>query len=301
VSTASFVPSAGAVIRYWRTRGPAPVLLIQGVGVIGEGWRPQIDGLAPRHGLIWFDNRGIGESSIAGGTLSIEAMAADALAVLDAEGIERCHVVGHSMGGVIAQQIALQAPARVRSLSLLCTFHRGADAVRPTAGLIWLGLRSRVGTSAMRRQAFLELILPPDYLKRCDRAELTLRLARLFGHDLAHQPPIATGQLRALARYDGSARLVQLAGIPTLVVSAALDHIAGPRTGRALGAAIPGARYVEVPDAGHAAPIHAAVEINTLLEEHLARAESGENASGSSSSGVEWCAPQDSNLRPTDS
>jgi len=289
------MPTAGAVIRYWRTRGPAPVLLIQGVGVIGEGWRPQIDGLAPRHGLIWFDNRGIGQSSMAGGTLSIEAMAADALAVLDAEGLECCHVVGHSMGGVVAQQIALQAPARVKSLSLLCTFHRGADSVRPTARLVWLGLRSRVGTLAMRRQAFLELILPPDYLKRCDMAELTRRMAGLFGHDLAHQPPITTSQLRALARYDASARLVQLAGIPTLVVSAALDPIAGPRTGRALAAAIPGARYVELPDAGHAVPIHAAVEINDLLEGHLAGAESGQRTLRSSSK--QWCALHDSNGR----
>jgi pimeloyl-ACP methyl ester carboxylesterase len=269
------------VIRYWRTRGPDPVLLIQGVGVIGGGWRPQIDGLAPHRALIWFDNRGIGESSLAGSTLSIEAMAADALAVLDAEGVDRCHVVGHSMGGVIAQQVALQAPARVRSLSLLCSFHRGADAVRPTAALVWLGLRSRVGTSKMRRQAFLELILPRDYLRRCDRAELTRLMARLFGHDLAHQPPIATSQLRALARYDASARLVELASIPTLVVSAGLDHIAGPRTGRALGAAIPGARYVELPDAGHAAPIHAAAEINGLLDDHFTRAESRQSATRS--------------------
>jgi aminoacrylate hydrolase len=299
VSTTSSIPSAGAVIRYWRTRGPAPVLLIQGVGVIGEGWRPQIDELAPRHGLIWFDNRGIGESTMAGGTLSIETMAADALAVLDAECVDRCHIVGHSMGGVVAQQIALQAPARVKSLSLLCTFHRGADAVRPTPSLIWLGLRSRVGTAAMRRQGFLELILPRDYLKRCDGAKVTRRLTRLFGHDLAHQPPIVTGQLRALARYDASARLVELAAIPTLVVSAALDRIAAPRTGRALAAAIPGARYVEVADAGHAVPVHAAAEINGLLEQHFARAESEGAAARKSSR--EWCALHDSNVRPTDS
>jgi len=249
------------------------VLLIQGVGVIGEGWRPQIEGLAPRRGLLWFDNRGIGESATAGGTLSIEAMAADALAILDAEAVERCHVVGHSMGGVIAQQIALQAPARVRSLSLLCTFHRGRDAVRPTPSLIWRSLRSRVGIAAMRRQGFLELILPSGYLERSDRAELTQRLTRLFGHDLVHQPAVAMRQLRAMARYDASARLVELARIPTLVVSPAQDHIARPWTGRALAAAVPGARYVEVPDAGHAVPIHAADEINSLLEQHFARAE----------------------------
>jgi pimeloyl-ACP methyl ester carboxylesterase len=269
LTLASFLPTAGALVRYWRRAGDAPVLLIQGVGVIGEGWRPQIEGLSPRRGLIWFDNRGIGESILRGGEVSVEAIANDALAILDAEGVESCHVVGHSMGGVIAQQIGLQAPARVKSLSLLCTFRRGRDAVRPNPRLVWLGVRSRLGTAAMRRQAFLQLILPKDDVDRCDRAAL----ARLFGHDLAHQPPIATTQLQALARYDASARLAQLAAIPTMVVSAAQDCIAGPWTGRALAASIPGAHYIELSEAGHAAPIHAAAEINRLLEDHFGRQE----------------------------
>jgi 3-oxoadipate enol-lactonase len=95
------------------------------------------------------------------------------------------------------------------------------------------------------------------------------RLGELFGRDLADQPSILMKQLRAMARYDASARLAALRGIPTLVLSAAQDRIARPEYGRALAAAIPGARYVEFEDAGHAVTIQCSEQINTLLETHL--------------------------------
>lgn len=275
----ALIQTSGAVLRYWRTPGEPAVLLIQGVGVIGEGWRPQIEALARRRGLIWFDNRGIGESTLSG-PLTIEAMAEDALAILDAEGIDQCHVVGHSMGGVIAQALALSAPRRVTSLSLLCTFHRGRDATRLSASMVWMGLRTRVGSRSMRRKAFLELILPARYLEQMDRAELDRRLSVLFGHDLADQPSITMRQLGAMSRYDATARLPGLASIPTLVVSAAQDRIAAPWSGRALAAAIPGSRYVEIPEAGHAVPIQRAREINEILEDHFTTAEQSRSGAG---------------------
>jgi len=71
-----------------------------------KGWRPQIDALAGDYTLLWFDNRGVGKSRMENTPLTIESMAADAAAVLDAERIDRCHVVGHSMGGLIAQELA---------------------------------------------------------------------------------------------------------------------------------------------------------------------------------------------------
>ena len=257
-------------------RSGSPVLLIQGVGVIGEGWRPQLDGLKDRYRLATFDNRGIGgsviEAGAAGAALSIEAMAEDALAVMDAAGFAQAHVVGHSMGGVIAQQLALSAPSRVKSLSFLCTFHVGREAVRMTPTILQLGLRSRIGTRKMRRNAFLQLVMPPASLRAADRDRLAADLAKLFGHDLADQPPIAMPQLRAMSRYDASARLAQLAGVPTLVLSAEHDVIARPAYGRALAAAIPGARYVEFPGAGHGVPIEHAQKINQHLAEHFSAA-----------------------------
>jgi pimeloyl-ACP methyl ester carboxylesterase len=201
--------------------------------------------------------------------LTIEDMAADALAIMDALGFERFHVVGHSMGGIIAQAVALQAPARVASLAFLCTFAKGSDGSKVTLPMLVTALRMRIGTRAMRRNAFLELIMPARYLAEVDRAALAARLAPLFGHDLAEQPPIVMKQLGAMSKYDAGARLQSLASIPTLVVSAAEDRIALPASGRALSNAIPGARYVEIADAGHGLPIHRAEEINELLAGHL--------------------------------
>lgn len=257
----------GATLSYSRVgRGPA-VLLIQGVGVIGEGWRPQIDGLAADFSVVSFDNRGIGRSEWRG-PVSIEVMAEDALAILDAEGIETSHVVGHSMGGIIAQQLALESPDRIASLALLCTFAAGAQGARVTPDILIAGLRTRIGTRRMRRLAFLELIVPPRTLAREDRDALAERLRPLFGHDLADQPSIVRPQLAAMKKFDARGRLRQLEHTPTLVVSAAEDRIALPAFGRELAACIPGAHYVEMSNAGHGAPIHCAVEMNRLLRQH---------------------------------
>ena len=265
-----FVETTGARISYADAGTGAGVLLVQGIGVVGEGWRPQVDGLRDRFRLLTFDNRGIGASQLRGGEISIEAMAADAWAVVDAAGIDRVHVVGHSMGGVIAQAVALAAPARVLSLGLLCTFARGRQAAALSPGMIWTGLRTRVGTRAMRRAAFLSLVLPRAALARADRAALAASLAPLFGHDLADQPPIVMKQLRATARYDASERLAALGSIPTLVLTAAEDRIARPEYGRALAAAIPGARYEELPGAAHGVTLHDPETVNERLAAHFA-------------------------------
>jgi pimeloyl-ACP methyl ester carboxylesterase len=177
------------------------------------------------------------------------------------------------MGGLIAQEVALRAPARVKSLALLCTFARGKQATRLTADIILVGLRTRIGTRAMRRSAFLELVMPRALLAEADRAQLAETLRPLFGRDLAEQPPIILKQLRAMAKYDASGRFGQLAHIPSLVVSAELDRIAPPAFGRELAAAIPGTRFVEIAGAGHGVPIHAPEKINALLAEHFGSAD----------------------------
>src|SRR5207247_6353917 len=140
------------------------VRLLQGVGFHGGGWRPQVDGLADRFRCVWFDNRGVGLSQPRGGPLTIDQMADDARAVLDAAGCESAHVVGHSLGGLVALNLALSARDRVRSLSLLCTFARGKDATRLTLAMLWIGTRTRIGPRRMRRRAFLELVLSPGEL-----------------------------------------------------------------------------------------------------------------------------------------
>ena len=259
-----------ATIHYIREGTGTPLILVQGAGVVGEGWRPQIDGLRQRCDIVALDNRGIGGSTYRAPALTIEDMAGDVLAIADAEGIDRFDLAGHSIGGLVAQEIALRARQRVRTLALLCTFERGRQASRLTPEIIWKGLRTRVGSRAMRRQAFMELVMPAAYLAGADRAALASQLATLFGRDLADQPAIVMKQLGAASRFDASGRLNELAGLPTLVLSARHDTIALPQYGRALAARIPGARYIEMADAGHAVTIQCADQVNALLSEHLA-------------------------------
>lgn len=266
------IATDGATIAYLREGQGPPVLCLQGVGLDGRGWRPQVDELSRRFSLICPDNRGIG-GSVTRGPISIEAMAADALAVLDAEGVPRAHVVGHSMGGIIAQQVALAAPHRVKSLALLCTFASGAQGARITLPMLLIGLRTRLGTRRMRRHAFLELVMPHARLREADLDALANELAPIFGHDLADQPSIAMAQLSAMKRYDARGRLGSLDGTPTLVVSAAEDRIALPVFGRELAACIPGAVYKELSGAAHGATIHDAATVNRLLDEHWTSAE----------------------------
>ena len=132
------VPSAQ--LSYRRAGNGPGVLFIQGVGVIGDGWRPQIDGLGDRYTTISFDNRGTGASTLGTAPLTIGAMALDALAIMDAEKIERFHVAGHSMGGLIAQEVALLAPAD----------KNGSLIQKPNQHLMCYQVRFRSGTPSWR-------------------------------------------------------------------------------------------------------------------------------------------------------
>lgn len=264
------VERADTQIAYEVSGNGPPVLFIQGVGVPGEGWRPQIDGLSDRFRCAWFDHRGIGRSGPVGGRLSVATLVDDTRAVLDHLGWSDAHLVGHSMGGIIAHQLALESRPRARSLSLLCTFLRGKDAARITPGIVWLGLRTRIGTRRMRRHAFLGIVSSAAERASTDLDVLAERYALIFGRDLADQPSVAFDQVRAMSRHDDSHRLAELCGLPTLVVSATEDRISLPDYGRALAARISPSRFHEFGDAAHGVTITHATAVNDLLAEHFA-------------------------------
>ena len=263
------VAREGCYLHYMvRGSGP-PVLFIQGVGVHGDGWLPQVDELSADFTCIWFDNRGMGRSQPVEAAITVDRLANDAAAILDAERVRAAHVVGHALGGLVALQMALSHRERVKSLALLCSFSGGKAAAPMTKRLFWLGLGTRIGTRGMRRRAFLRLVMPPGTVT--DPHGMAQELSSLFGHDIADQPPIARHQLAALRKADVSPWLAELAGLPALVVTGAHDPIAPPSAGAALAAGIPGARYVEVADASHTLPITHADLTNQLLREHLGR------------------------------
>lgn len=265
---------AGCKIVTWHRGAGPPLLLIQGTGVHGDGWLPQVESLRADHDCLWFDNRGMGRSSPAGSApISVQQMASDALAVMDHAGWDHAHIVGHSLGGCIALELALTYPQRVRSLSLLCTAADGPGLVRIDAAMIWRGLRMKIGTRAARRRAFLEVVLTPLQYDEGDLAKVAAELEPVFGHDLAIAPSIVMKQVRAMSRWSATDRLAQLCDTPTLVVGAEHDLIAKLDLVRALAAGIPGANLVELPDAAHGVTVMSPALINDLLRRHIAAVE----------------------------
>src|SRR5215471_3635071 len=129
----AFVQNQGAKI-YWDEQGKGePILLIMGLGYSSVMWYRTRPVLAARYRTLAFDNRGVGRSDTPAGPYSIALMASDAAAVLDAAETEGAHIFGVSMGGMIAQEFALQYPHRVRSLILGCTAAGGPTAIRADA------------------------------------------------------------------------------------------------------------------------------------------------------------------------
>jgi pimeloyl-ACP methyl ester carboxylesterase len=263
------VASAGAELAvYDEGAGPA-VLWIQGTGVAAVGWDPQIEALRTSFRCVSFDNRGIGASTRGAGRLTVDQLADDARAVLDGLGIARAHVVGHSLGGLIALRLARRARDRVASLGLLCTFADGNVPTRLSAHVAWLGLRTLVGTRAMRRRAFLELIRSPSELAGVDRDAEAERLSAVFGRDLADSPPIVREQVWAMRGQDETPHLGALAGLPTLVMSGTDDLLAPVWAGEALARGIPGATWAPVEGAAHGLPLTRRDETNARLAAFL--------------------------------
>jgi pimeloyl-ACP methyl ester carboxylesterase len=266
------VTREGVKIAYALEGSAAPrVLFIQGVGVAGCAWSPQTSVLRERFTCCSIDNRGVGASDPIPGALSIDDLVLDALAVMDALGWPDAHVVGHSMGGIVAHELAVRARTRVRSLSLLCTFLHGGQASRTTPWIVWVGMRANFGTRAMRRRAFLEMIAPRAERDEPDLDAVADRYARAFGRDLADGPrDVAMKSVRAMARHSPR-DLSVLAGLPTLVLSGGEDPIALPEHGRSLAAAIPGARHVVWEGASHGLTIALADRTNAILADHFDR------------------------------
>ena len=156
-----FTNSNGCRI-YWEESGAGdPLLLIMGLGYSHDMWHRTRPAMADHYQTIVFDNRGVGKSDLPAGPYSIAQMADDAAAVLDAAGVERAHVYGISMGGMIAQELALNHPERVRSLILGCTACGGAKAV-PTAAPVMQTLLDR---AAMTPEEGVEA-MGPVHLQR---------------------------------------------------------------------------------------------------------------------------------------
>jgi pimeloyl-ACP methyl ester carboxylesterase len=246
---------------------PQTLLLIMGLAGSGAMWFRLLPHVERRHRAIVFDNRGTGRSSAARGPLTMADMVKDTLAVLDAAEIEAAHVMGASMGGMIAQHLALDHRDRVRSLMLACTTAGGTREPPNLRLMAAAALRPLVGPSRT-----FALIAPALYSPRT-RMEEPERLRedmRIRGADrVAPLTPLM--QMAAIAGHDTRPRLAELAGLPTLVLHGLDDRLVPPRHGRELASAIPGAHLVEIPSAGHLLATDAEAEVADAVLDHLDR------------------------------
>jgi len=254
-ATAGLAPAPDGRTRlHWETTGSgAPVLLIHGLGLSGGAWWRTVPVLARRLRVITFDNRGTGRSQAASLAYTTEAMADDAAAVLDAAGLERVHVYGISLGGMIAQQLALRHPDRVRSLVLGATQPGGPRARRPDAEVLeFLGARAQ-----MRPREAARASVPFNYGPRC-RDEHPERIEEDIARRLAHPFSDAAygAQLYAGAVHNCYGRLDRIR-VPTLVVHGALDRMIPVANAHLIAERIPGARLRILEDSGHLYPTEA--------------------------------------------
>lgn len=240
------VSHAGADI-WWESAGEGPaLLLIQGLGYPADMWWRLLPVLTPRFRTIRFDNRGTGRTGICPpGPHTMEVLAADAVAVLDAAGESSAHVIGVSMGGVVAQEFALTYPDRVRSLVLGCSHPGPPDSVQPSIeALAMLGQRSRM-TLAEAIEASIPLVYAPDTPRERIDEDVAVRLANPtdpVGYDL---------QLRGIVAHGGCGSRLPSLTVPSLVLHGSIDKLVPPGNAGVLGRLIPGAQVEIIAGASH--------------------------------------------------
>jgi len=233
--------------------GPETVVLVNGVGDDLEGWAMQLDALlAAGLRVMTFDNRGVGRSSCPPGPYSSREMAADTKALADAIGLRGFHLVGVSMGGVIAQEYALAYPDDLRSVVLANTYAR-PDAFTRAAFDAWGQVAESAGMRLMMRQQAPWVFSPVFYEAHPDRlAGIVAEMER------SSQPASAfAAQIAALLTHDSAERLASLQ-TPALVIAAdddiiirlSLSHRLFEELPRGTWAIVPGghAAFVENPD-----------------------------------------------------
>jgi len=227
----------------WEERGDgAPLLLIQGLGYGRWSWAPIVPALAEHYRVLWFDNRGIGDSDRPEGPYTAKLMAADALQVLDEAGIERAHVLGASLGGMIAQELAARSPERVDKLVLCCTTPGGAATVPMPEVTVRLFAEAATLAPEVALRRFVENALAPDA-----SAEL---IQELFDLRVANPPDPVGWQAQAAAGL-GFAGIDGAISAPTLIVTGTEDNVVDPRNSDVLAERIPGAEVRRIENAGH--------------------------------------------------
>ncbi|HEV7882805.1 MAG TPA: alpha/beta fold hydrolase [Solirubrobacteraceae bacterium] len=238
----------GSEIYYERRGAGEPLLLLQGLGGNSLHWGERfLSALEDMFELVLYDHRGAGRS----GPLTVECttagLAGDAAALLDELEIDAAHLVGISMGGMVAQELALAHPERVRTMTLGCTFPGGPEAKMTDMAIVAMLAEAVLsGDEERTRRVGYDVMIAPEYAADPANYELYAEVAAQYPASI----PVLMAQLEAVGGHDTSTRL---AGVrtPTLVIHGTADRLMDPVNGELLARLIPGARLELLDGAGH--------------------------------------------------
>ncbi|HUR86613.1 MAG TPA: alpha/beta hydrolase [Solirubrobacteraceae bacterium] len=260
---------AGTQLHVERRGTGEPLLLIQGLGGNSLHWgEPFLRELERDFEVILFDNRGAGRSAPLHGDLTTAGMAADALALLDALGIERAHVFGISMGGMVAQELALAAPERIASLVLGCTSCGGTQS-RATDQAVIQKLTAAVlsGDHERTLRTGFELVVSARFAADPKNYAAFAEAARRHPATI----PLLMSQQAAVVAHDTYSRLRGLT-VPTLVIHGTADQMLGAVNGDLVASLIPGAGLERLEGIGHIFFWEQPERSAQLIREHAAAA-----------------------------
>jgi 3-oxoadipate enol-lactonase len=251
---------------YYEVHGDGePLLCVQGLAADTLAWALNVPGFAERHRTIVFDNRDVGQSSMAGGPYELADMAQDTLALADELELESFHLLGVSMGGAISQQVALSAPERVRTLTLAVTFASGG-AYAAELSRVWAARRQAIS----REQHIDELMLLCFSEQLYENSEFIGYIRQMMLANEHPQPPEAFArQLDAASRHDARDGLASLS-MPVHVIGADQDILVPVWKSRELAELIPGAKLSVMEAAPHGLNTERAQEFNQLVLDFIA-------------------------------
>lgn len=255
----------GALIAYetFGKKDGAPLLMIQGLGTDSRGWALQRIAMGRRYRCIAFDNRGVGGSTNAPHPFDLEQMARDAVSVLDAEDVDTAHVLGASMGGIIAQVVAVRHGERIRGLALACTACRHHEWRRELLAE-WAEAVREKGMSAMAGEGMRWLVGPRFHRRFGPWINILGRLV------MQGDPEHFAAQVDAILAMHDDLRY-ELADVtaPTLVLTGSQDMLTPFGDAEELAEMIPGARLQELRGAAHGLMVEQPNAFNSAILEFL--------------------------------
>ena len=237
-----------------------PLLMVMGLGTDHLGWILQVPEFSKHFRVITFDNRDVGQSKQADGPYEVADMAHDALALADHLELDSFHLLGMSMGGAIAQEMALTAQERLRTLTLVVTFAGGGDWALERARL-WSEIRGLIDDGT-HLDWLLLFGMSEQFYASPEAVEYSKELMRANPHPQSAEA--FQRQVQASGRHEARDRLAQIA-VPTHVIGAEHDTLVPVWKSKEIAELIPGATYSEMSRAPHALNMERAQEFNELV------------------------------------